>query len=40
MLKLASATANEIERMEGYKSTRAGFAVVALRELSESGQAL
>ena len=40
VLRIASATADEIERMEAYKPTRAGFAVIALRELSESGQAL
>jgi hypothetical protein len=29
-----AASADAIERMDGYKATRAGFAVAALRELA------
>src|SRR5436190_18933884 len=34
VLRIAMASADAIERMDGYKATRAGFAVAALRELA------
>ena len=34
VLRIASASADAIERTDGYKPTRAGFAVVALRTIA------
>jgi hypothetical protein len=40
VLRIAGTVAEAIERTDGYKPTRAGFAVAALRELAEAGQGL
>jgi hypothetical protein len=37
VLQAASKSADAIEAMSSFKITRAGFAVVALRELAEAG---
>lgn len=40
VLRIAGTVADAIERADGYKPTRGGFAVAALRELAEAGQGL